>query len=599
MAGPVTDVLPGSVAKETFHWEERHKDISVLGYFKEQYGIKLLTNGPCLQLRGRYKVPAELCIIKKGQSFSRKLDDKQTRNMLTVAKKDPNVLKQEIELEISSLPSDNPVLDAWGITLGTEMLRLDQTRVLSAPKLRYGPGTVENSGKGDAEITPANGKWEAWDSNFRFKDPKSVSAWGIVNVGRSRDILSPENIKGFAKQLRIFGERKGIVFESAPMIEDLSTLTENQSPSTVKFNVDNLSNLFQWYKSQGCRLVVVIIPKKFSPLYSHVKQAAELHVGILTQCVVAHNVIKGMESTIQNILLKLNGKLGGVNHVITPPDCTILSKIDILRCPMLIIGADVTHPPPGNKDAQIPSFAAVTASIDKTGMPYMMDIRAQRKADKGAAEVIQDLEGIVGEMLLTFFRKNGNIRPRKIIYFRDGVGEGQFPEVLHTEMLAMRRACNKFLDYDGYKYEPCITFVTVQKRHKTRMFHHTGKGVANPPPGTVVDQEIVHQTQMDFYLCSHAGMMGTSRPTRYHVLWDDSNFTADEIQTLTYYLCYMYIRCNKSVRIPAPTYYAHWAAARAKAFSEGLEEYFGDLEELNEQMKRHPAFVEEFPMHFV
>ena len=115
-------------------------------------------------------------------------------------------------------------------------------------------------------------------------------------------------------------------------------------------------------------------------------------------------------------------------------------------------------------------------------MPFMMDIQAQRKADKGAAEVIQGLDLIVHKMLLRYERETG-IRPRKIIYYRDGVGEGQFPEViksqfislfcnsmimfllkvLHTEMLAIRKACSSLTDYDGGVYQPKITFITVQK----------------------------------------------------------------------------------------------------------------------------------------
>jgi len=328
---------------------------------------------------------------------------------------------------------------------------------------------------------------------------------------------------------------------------------------------------------------------------------------VLTQCVVGQNVQKGQFATIQNILLKINSKLGGVNYVpILPPNKLHLKKIDILKCPMLIIGADVTHPPPGTTkrvgkiEVPVPSYAAVTGSIDKTGMPFMMDIRAQTKAGRGAAEVIQNLHEIVQKMLKMFEDKTKGLRPRKIIYFRDGVGEGQFPEVLHTEMLAMRRACEQLMDYDGGKYEPKITFVTVQKRHKTRFFYHPRPNeTINPLPGTVVDREIVHQTETDFYLCSHKGMMGTSRPTRYHVLWDDSNFTADEIQCLTYYLCYMYVRCTKSVKIPAPTYYAHWAASRAKALTDGMDELFGNLPRLNEIMKRHENIARDFPMHFV
>jgi hypothetical protein len=33
-------------------------------------------------------------------------------------------------------------------------------------------------------------------------------------------------------------------------------------------------------------------------------------------------------------------------------------------------------------------------------------------------------------------------------------------------------------------------------------------------------------------------LQGTSRPAHYHVLWDENNFSADEIQSLTNNLCY-------------------------------------------------------------
>lgn len=48
------------------------------------------------------------------------------------------------------------------------------------------------------------------------------------------------------------------------------------------------------------------------------------------------------------------------------------------------------------------------------------------------------------------------------------------------------------------------------------------------------------------------------------MLWDDNRFTADELQSLTYQLCHTYVRCTRSVSIPAPTYYAHLVAFRAR-----------------------------------
>ena len=57
-------------------------------------------------------------------------------------------------------------------------------------------------------------------------------------------------------------------------------------------------------------------------------------------------------------------------------------------------------------------------------------------------------------------------------------------------------------------------------------------------------------------------LQGTSKPTSYHLLFDESDFKADDLQKLTYYLCHLYSRCERSVSYPAPTYYAHLAAFR-------------------------------------
>ena len=48
------------------------------------------------------------------------------------------------------------------------------------------------------------------------------------------------------------------------------------------------------------------------------------------------------------------------------------------------------------------------------------------------------------------------------------------------------------------------------------------------------------------------------------MLWDDNHFDADELQCLTYQLCHTYVRCTRSVSIPAPAYYAHLVAFRAR-----------------------------------
>ncbi|TYH02080.1 hypothetical protein ES288_A09G109700v1 [Gossypium darwinii] len=192
-------------------------------------------------------------------------------------------------------------------------------------------------------------------------------------------------------------------------------------------------------------------------------------------------------------------------------------------------------------------------------------------------EIIQDLYkqtkdpqkglvegGMVRELLLAFF-KSTRQKPSRIILYRAGVSEGQFSQVLLYEMDAIRKACCSL--QEGYM--PRVTFVVVQKRHHTRLFptdrNKTDRS-GNILPGTVVDTSICHPTEFDFYLNSHAGIQGTSKPTRYHVLIDENGFTADILQVLTNSLCYTYARCTKSVSIVPPAYYAHLAARRARYY---------------------------------
>ncbi|KAG2465296.1 AGO2 protein, partial [Polypterus senegalus] len=238
--------------------------------------------------------------------------------------------------------------------------------------------------------------------------------------------------------------------------------------------------------------------------------------------------------------------------------CTeLLLKPLVFQQPVIFLGADVTHPPAG--DGKKPSIAAVVGSMDGHPSRYCATVRVQQHRQ----EIIQDLATMVRELLIQFYKAT-RFKPTRIIFYRDGISEGQFHQVLHYELLAIREACIK-LEKD---YQPGITFIVVQKRHHTRLFcmdrnERVGKS-GNIPAGTTVDTKITHPSEFDFYLCSHAGIQGTSRPSHYHVLWDDNHFSSDELQVLTYQLCHTYVRCTRSVSIPAPAYYAHLVAFRAR-----------------------------------
>jgi Piwi domain len=77
---------------------------------------------------------------------------------------------------------------------------------------------------------------------------------------------------------------------------------------------------------------------------------------VLTQCVAFSNVMKSQTATVGNIILKLNAKLGGVNHCVDISNIVKNSTIDFVRYPILIMGADVTHPSANSLVSKLVSF---------------------------------------------------------------------------------------------------------------------------------------------------------------------------------------------------------------------------------------------------
>ncbi|KAL6626385.1 hypothetical protein ACP70R_030111 [Stipagrostis hirtigluma subsp. patula] len=228
--------------------------------------------------------------------------------------------------------------------------------------------------------------------------------------------------------------------------------------------------------------------------------------GIFSQYLAPPQTIK--DQYLTNALLKINAKLGGLNSLLQMEASRSIPLV--LRAPTIIFGMDVSHGSPGQSD--VPSIAAVELLRD-----FMSEDTKQQK-------------------------------PEKIIIFRDGVSEGQFNQVLNIELTQIIEAC-KFLDA---KWSPKFTVIVAQKNHHTRFFLHNGPredDVAKVSPGTVVDTGIYHPRNYDFYMCAHAGMIGTTRPTHYHVLHDDIGFSPNDLQELVRSLSYVYQRSTSVISL--------------------------------------------------
>ena len=73
----------------------------------------------------------------------------------------------------------------------------------------------------------------------------------------------------------------------------------------------------------------------------------------------------------------------------------------------------------------------------------------------------------------------------------------------------------------------------------------------------VSDQKVVEKNGYDYFVMPAKANQGSMTPTHFHVVYDDSSRKCDDIQILSYRLCYAYYNWSGSIRVPAPCQYAH------------------------------------------
>ncbi|PPR99374.1 hypothetical protein GOBAR_AA21298 [Gossypium barbadense] len=123
------------------------------------------------------------------------------------------------------------------------------------------------------------------------------------------------------------------------------------------------------------------------------------------------------------------------------------------------------------------------------GFPEQSDvpsIAAMILSSKLVSDKVDD--GIMKEALLDFYTSSEKTKPDQIIIFRERVSESQFNQVL-IKLLRLASSLAR--------------------------------------SGTL---KIVVIINNDFYLGTHAGMIGITRQTHYHVLLDQAGFPADDLQ---------------------------------------------------------------------
>ncbi|KAF1868682.1 hypothetical protein Lal_00036120 [Lupinus albus] len=525
--------------------DDATEEVTVYDYFVNHRNIQLRYSAdlPCINV-GKPKrptyFPLELCSLVSLQRYTKALSTLQRASLVEKSRQKPQERMRVLSdaLKISNYGAE-PMLRNCGVQINPSFTQVDG-RVLQAPRLKFGNGE---------DFNPRNGRWNF--NNKKIVDPVKIERWAVVNFSARC------NIQGLVRDLIKCGNMKGIV------VEDPFDVFEENAQFRRAPPVVRVEKMFEHMMSKlpgAPKFLLCLLPeRKNSDLYGPWKKKNLADFGIVTQCIAPTKV---NDQYLTNVLLKINAKLGGMNSLLgveQSPSIPIISK-----APTLILGMDVSHGSPGQSD--IPSIAAVVSSRH---WPLISKYRACVRTQSPKVEMIDNLfkkvsdkedEGIIRELLIDFYSSSGKRKPDNIIIFRDGVSESQFNQVLNQELDQIIQAC-KFLDEN---WDPKFLVIVAQKNHHTKFFQPGSPD--NVPPGTVIDNKVCHPRNYDFYLCAHAGMIGTTRPTHYHVLLDEIGFSADDLQELVHSLSYVYQRSTTAISVVAPICYAHLAATQMGQF---------------------------------
>jgi len=545
---------------ESHRFQKNQEMWSLMRYYHERYN-KQIQNPEQPLLRAQvdendvYLIP-ELCIqtgltdeIRSNFNIMRSLAQKTKLQPQERLNKSGELLKN-----LRTNQKSKEEIDAWHAIIEEEPAKLN-ARVLPA-------GSIKMRGPNEQE-------------------PTRVIPINETNGGFDREVQNPMFLSGGLNKWGILycrnDERDASNF-GRMLISEIGTFRIPHQPPR-RFSIQD-ANWNTWDAelrnicSPDVDILVCLLPGKKGNcrLYDQLKRLTFSTLPVPTQVVLTSTIRKdqrALGSIITKIVIQINAKIQGVPWA--------LDDMPFRDIPTMIVGVDVFH------KRNSFSVLGVCATSDRDFSHYISVPMVNRPGE----EVSARLSDAFCEAIKQFKRHNG-IGPRRVIVFRDGVSDSQRNVVLNAEVPQIKRAFERLLEEEIIPEKPLLTALVVNKRINARFYQPRSNGLSNPPIGTCVDRLLVDPQKFDFYLCPTRATQGVMNPTHYFVVIDENGFTADDLQVLSYRMCYGYYNWSGSIRVPAPIMYAHKLAYQ-----------YGERSVANNPLNPHGHWVNTRSLYFI
>ncbi|KAL3183271.1 hypothetical protein MRX96_000252 [Rhipicephalus microplus] len=312
-------------------------------------------------------------------------------------------------------------------------------------------------------------------------------------------------------------------------------------PQIVQLEDDRAGNYVRALHDVGAsgnlQLAMLVLANNRKDRYDMIKKQACVDLGLHTQVILSRTIgnRRNMRSVATKVAIQLNCKLGGEAWC-----------LDVPLVNTMVVGYDTYHDSGSRKQ----SAGAFVASMNRTFTRWYSRVAFHSSHQ----ELGSQLGSLLQDAIQKYMLANEGNAPERIIFFRDGVSDGQIQQVREWEIEQIVTALDVL--FPGVEHK--LAFVVVTKRISTRFFlQDPRRGYNNPLPGTVVDTEVTRPERYDYFLVSQSVRQGTVAPTHYNVIHDTTGLKPDHMQRLSYKMTHLYFNWPGTIRVPAPCQYAH------------------------------------------
>ncbi|CAE7221258.1 unnamed protein product, partial [Rhizoctonia solani] len=398
---------------DSYLFDKDGQQISVSQHMRDAHNARVqYPKAPCVIIGRDAAFPMEFLKIAPHQLLKRPVPPDLTSEVLSFSTQRPDQRIRQITQGFQQLQyHQSDYLRSAGVEVDREPVTVP-ARILAPPEMEFGRGET---------LDVRNGSWNM----VRRKMYKSarLGCWAIALFAQQGGNDLGHRL---AKRLAFVMKDRGImVLDENPIVSQFPV--HDISASLKKIGHDALQRtwslkghpLLNGADPRGLfkapELIICVIPYPAPEIRAEIKRWGDCDMGVATQCVVGSKYAgqRNDDQYLNNLVLKIHAKLGGTNFIPR-------NAFDWRGIPTMVMGGDVSHPPPGSRGH--PSISAIVGSMDRNSCQYA----AYSNVQPSREERILNLKETTKSLIKDFAKQNNNTPPQHILFFRDGLSEGQF-----------------------------------------------------------------------------------------------------------------------------------------------------------------------------